>query len=643
MSTYDRVAGSADHPPHGARLGFGRRSGPSALGRFSAAGLAAIAVAGLGAGGVLHALGSPSARNGVWVAATVAVMASELWPTLRALARRSLSVDIIALVAMGAAVALGEYLPGVLVAVMMAGGRALEQWASRRAARDLSLLVDRAPRTANIIRDDRIARVDVDTVRPGDTVLVRTGEVVAVDGVLDDDAGVFDESALSGEPLPVVRIAGQELRSGIANAGEPVRMTARRQASESTYAGIVELVTQAQSRRAPFQRLADRYAAWFLPLTFVTAGLAWAASGNVIRGLAVLVVATPCPLILAAPVALVSGVSRIARSGVILKGADVIERLASARTVMIDKTGTLTHGAPEVTRVIALPGHDSDDVLAAAASLDQMSVHPAAHAIVRFAQSRRLELATPRYTHEEPGRGIRGRLGRRAIVVGQPEWVETAGVPDAVPAADAAVKPAPGTARVVVGIDGRPACVIVLSDRVRDDARALVGRFRGSGIGEVWLVTGDQAETAGAVGGSAGVDRVLADRSPDEKLTAVRDAQAAGRGPVMMVGDGINDAPALAAADVGIALGASGATVASQTADAVVMIDRIEPVADAVDISRRAMRIARQSVLAGMTMSLAAMAAAAVGLIPPTGGAILQEGIDLAVIANALRALRPAP
>ena len=557
---------------------------------------------------------------------------------LQTIRRRSLGVDVIAMLAMGTALGLGEYLAAILVAVMMAGGGALEAWAAARAGRELSLLVARIPQVAHVAGPGGIREVPVDAVAAGDRVLVRTGEVLPVDGALLDVAALLDESALTGEPLPVTHECGDELRSGIVNAGVPFHVRALRPASQSTYAGVVRLVQQAESRRAPFQRLADRYAGYLLPLTLGLAAIAWISSGDPVRALAVLVVATPCPLILAAPVALVSGVSRAARRGVIVKGAEVIERLSSVRTVLFDKTGTLTHGRPAVVAVVAVAPHTEHDVLRVAASLDQFSVHGLAEAIVHHAEAVGLELVAPTGAYETPGRGISGMVDGRRVVVGQAEW-SAAQLDEAAGPRLAQVDRQAGQAQVVVGVDGRLAGYIVMADHTRDDSAAVVARLRAAGVVHVWLVTGDREDVAAMVGRSSNVDRVYFDQSPEQKLAVVRDAGRAG-GPVMMVGDGVNDAPALAAADVGIALGAAGATVASQTADAVVMVDRLGRVADVVEIARHTMGVARQSVIAGMVMSLAAMVVAAFGALSPASGAVLQEGIDLAVILNALRALR---
>ena len=393
----------------------------------------------------------------------------------------------------------------------------------------------------------------------------------------------------------------------------------------------------AEARHAPFIRMADRYALFFLPLTLVLAGLAWAASGDPVRALAVLVVATPCPLILAAPIALLSGVSRAARRGVIVKGAAAIEGLGSARTVLIDKTGTLTEGAPRVERVIAFDGLDEREMIRLAASVEQLSPHVLAEALIHDERARGLPLSRPWEVSEQPGQGIEGRVDGRRIAVGSLAFLRARGYSGS--ASPAAHREA--TADMFVGVDGRIAGLIEMADRLRPDARDLVARLRAAGIRHVALASGDRAEVAERIGREAGVDRVYSEQSPEAKLELVRALQVdpAAR-PVVMVGDGVNDAPALALADVGVAMGAAGATVSSETADAVIVVDRIDRLAEAVDIGRRSLKIARQSVLVGIGLSMAAMVAAAFGLIPPVAGALLQEGIDVAVILNALRALR---
>ncbi len=593
-------------------------------------------------GGVLHLAGLPAAGDVVW-AASVAVMLVPLTLSVaRTLLRRDVGVDAIALVAMASALALGEYLAGAVVALMLAGGNALEEYAAGHARRELTKLLERMPRVAHVRRGGDIVEVPVEAVEPGDVVIVRAGEIVPVDGVVASEAATVDESALTGEPLPVTRFEGAEVRSGSANAADAFDVRASRRAAESAYAGIVRLVREAQAQRAPFVRMADRYAAVFLPVTLLVAGGAWAVSGDPVRFLAVMVVATPCPLILAAPIALLAGVSRAARRGVIVKGSGVIERLGRARSVLLDKTGTVTLGAPALERVVALDGATEDDVLRLAASVDRLSVHVLAEALVRAAGDRGLQLATPEDVREGRGQGVEGRVEGRRVTVGSAAWLDERGYRDAGEAAralDGSV--APGLARILVGVDGDVRGVIVMGDRLRDDASGLVEGLRENGIRYVALATGDRKAVADAVGATLGVDRTYAELTPEEKMTLVRELRSdESLVPVVMVGDGINDAPALARADVGIALGAGGATVASQTADAVVIQDRVDRVVDALAIGRRSLGIARQSVVFGMALSLVAMGFAAAGYIAPVAGALLQEGIDVAVILNALRALR---
>jgi heavy metal translocating P-type ATPase len=388
--------------------------------------------------------------------------------------------------------------------------------------------------------------------------------------------------------------------------------------------------------------MADRYAAVFLPVTLAVAGLAWGLSGDPVRALAVLVVATPCPLILAAPVAILAGVSRAARAGVIVKGGAAVEQLGEAQTVVLDKTGTLTLGLPEIERLVIFDGLDPDETLRLAASLDQLSAHSLAEALVHGAQRRGLALSFPEAVEEGPGQGAEGIVDGRRVAVGSAAWLRARGyeVPDgAVARLDA--ENGAGSGKVLVGVEGRLAAAVILADHLRPDARGLVDGLREAGISYVAMATGDRAAVAEEIGREVGVDRVYADQTPEEKLELVRSLQSDGLlRPVVMVGDGVNDAPALALADVGIAMGAAGATVASETADAVILVDRVERVADAVRIGRRSLAIARQSVLAGIGLSLVAMVFAALGYIPPVFGALLQEAIDVAVILNALRALR---
>ena len=576
------------------------------------------------------------AADSVWAATTAMLLVPLASSVLRSLLRRDVGVDAIALFSMAGALVLGEYLAGAVIALMLAGGNALEESAGRRATRELTALVERAPRVALVHRDSELVELPVGEVVVDDLVLVRAGEVVPVDGMVTSDEAIVDESALTGEPLPVTVHRGGSVRSGTAAAGVAFEVRALRPAAESAYAALVRLVERAQEERAPFVRLADRYAIFFLPATMVVAGVAWAVSGDPVRALAVFVVATPCPLILAAPIALISGVSRAARLGVVVKSAATIEGLGGARSVLLDKTGTITLGHPELDRLVATDGLAPEETLRLAASVDQLSAHPLAKALVRGAEAGELALAIPAHVEEQFGKGVRGTVEGHRVLVGSGSWLRSHDIEPVLPAGVDG-----GDAKVLVAIDERMAGVALIGDRLRADSADLVRKLREAGIRYVALVTGDKAAAAHAIGDALGVDRVYADQSPEQKLEVVRALRERPelRG-VVMVGDGINDAPALAMADVGIAMGSAGATVSSESADAVVLVDRVERVADAVQIGRRALFIARQSVLAGLGLSLAAMGFAAAGYLPPVQGALFQEAIDVAVILNALRALR---
>ncbi len=595
--------------------------------------VALLAVAtGLGLAGLDH----HRPAEWLWAATTAMLLVPLSWSVLGSLIRRDVGVDAIALFSMAGAVALGEYLAGAVIALMLAGGNALEESANRRARRELTALVVRAPRSALVRRGEELLEVPVDEVATDDVVLVRAGEVVPVDGMVVSDEAIVDESALTGEPLPTTIHRGGNVRSGTAAAGAAFELRALRPAVESAYAALVRLVETAEEGRAPFVRLADRYAIFFLPATMVVAAVAWAISGDPVRALAVFVVATPCPLILAAPIALMSGLSRAARAGVVDKGARTIEQLGGARSVLLDKTGTVTLGHPELDRVIATDGLPPEETLRLAASVDRLSSHPLAKALVAGAELRGLPLAIPEHVEERFGKGVGGVVEDRQVLVGSASWLRGHGIePLLPPGLDS------GDAKVLVAVDDRLAGVALIGDRIRADSTGLVARLRAAGVRHVALVTGDKHGPAEAIGERLGVDRVYAEQSPEEKLEIVL---AVRRRPelrnVVMVGDGINDAPALALADVGIAMGSAGATVSSETADAVVLVDRVDRVADAIRIGRRALFIARQSVLAGIALSLLAMGVAAAGHLPPVEGALVQEAIDVGVILNALRALR---
>jgi len=613
-----------------------------------------FALVGLATGIVLTAAGRSDAAAVAWAVPAIVVAIHLAWSIVRDLIAREVGVDVIAILAIGGALLLGEELAASVIAVMLATGQALERYAQGRANRELTALLGRAPHTVQRYAGDRLETVPVDDVEPGDRLAVRPGEVLAVDGLVVGTAAVLDESALTGEARLVTRGAGDTVSSGTVNAGSSFDLRAIARADESTYAGIVRLVREAQQSKAPFTRLADRYALLFVPLTIVLATLAGVLSGDPIRGLAVLVVATPCPLLLAAPIAIVAGISRAARRGVIVKGGGPLEALAGARAIVFDKTGTLTAGRPRLASVdVGLPDGDErataadsgptpdpDELLRLAATVEQLSPHVLAGSIVRAATERELELGAPVEVVEDPGAGVSGRVDGRWVSVGTLAYCAGDG-PLAGWTRDVRRRASlEGSTTSYVAVDGVLRGAIVLDDPLRPETPRAIRALRRAGFSRIVMLTGDSASVAELVGSAVGVDVVLAERSPAEKVDAIVDERDEASGPVAMVGDGLNDAPALARADVGIAMGARGATASSEAADIVIAVDRLDRLPEAVAIARRSRDIALQSVVAGMGMSIVAMVVAALGYLPVVAGALLQEAIDVAVILNALRAVR---
>ncbi|MCB4821705.1 heavy metal translocating P-type ATPase [Roseicella aerolata] len=596
--------------------------------------LALLAWAGSGlALGLLLRWLAPEAAPIVLTLATLPVLAVLLRDIVQGLLHGNAGLDLLAALSMAGALALGEELAGAVVALMFAGGSFLEEFARERARREMTALLARQPRRATRHGPSGLEEVPVEALQPSDRVLVRQGEVVPVDGRALGPA-VLDTSALTGESIPVTLTMGDPVLSGSTNAGEAFDLEAEREAAASTLAGIIRLVEQAQASRAPMARLADRWALGFLAVTLAIAAAAYLASDDPRRALAVLVVATPCPLILAVPVALIAGLSRAARAGVLVKSGAALEMLARVRVLLLDKTGTLTEGRVRLLEARPASSLDPRELLRLAASLDQASAHPVAAGLVEAARKAGLPLATPEAVREEAGAGIAGRVEGRAVALGGPGFVASHGWAGM----EAVSDHPPGSLRVCVAVDGAPAGLLVLADPLRGDAEAMLAAARAAGIRRVVLLSGDRAAVAEAVGARLGVDAVLAERSPAEKVAAVLREKPGG--PVLMLGDGVNDAPALAAADIGVAMGARGAAASAEAADAVVLVDRIDRLAEAMRIARRARGIALQSVAVGIGLSVLGMLAAAAGYLTPVQGALLQEAIDVAVILNALRALR---
>ena len=599
--------------------------------------LLTVALAGLIGGLALYFGGRPDLASTIWFAGVVPVLAALVVEILRSLSRGDVGLDIVAALSMAAALTFGETLAAAVVAVMYSGGTFLEGFAEGRARAEMRNLLSRVPRTATRYLNDVLEEVPLDNIAPGDRLLIRQGDVVPVDGQVASATAFLDTSALTGESLPVRLERGSDAMSGSTNAGEAFDLTATHEAKDSTYAGIVRLVEEAQRSKAPMARLADRWSLGFLAVTVTIAFAAWWFTGDPIRAVAVLVVATPCPLILAVPVALVAGLSRAAHFGVLVKGAKPLEAMARIRTLILDKTGTLTDGRPQIVSIDSAGDMTADDILRFAAALDQASKHPVAQAIVAAAKERGLTLPVPAEVVEKPGEGVIGLIETRQVIVGADGFVARhvgkvyGDHPDL----------AAGSLMVAVAVDGRLAGHLVMADPLRAGAVEMLARLRAQGIDRILLATGDRVEVAERITKGLGLDGIHAGLTPDGKVDLILAERASG--PVMMVGDGVNDAPALAVADVGVAMGARGAAASAEAADVVLLVDRVDRIAPGIEIARRARQIALQSVVVGIGLSVLGMIAAAFGYLTPVQGALFQEAIDVAVILNALRALRISP
>ena len=603
--------------------------------RFHGMALLAIAATGLFIGLVFWWMKQETQAEYAWVIATVPILLGLFIQIIVSLRRGDVGLDIVAALSMSTALAFGQPLAGNVVALMYSGGQILEVFAQGRAKKEMTALLGRVAHTAMRYHGKTLAEVLISSLIPGDRLLIRKGEVLPVDGHVSGTNAILDLAALTGESMPKTIGTSGEALSGSTSMGSAFDLVVSRPASESTYAGIVRLVEAAQSSKAPMARMADRYAIGFLLFTVVIAGAAWFVTHDPLRALAVLVVATPCPLILALPVAIISGMSRAAKAGVLVKDGGVLEALAQIKIVVLDKTGTLTEGLATVTAIRVANAFDEAQVLRFAASLDQASGHVVAQALITAATARGLVLATPKSVTELPGSGLTGMVDRKRIAIGSRAFVQTPAINNDFETLYAGLPLA--TQTVAITISGHAAGVIVLQDQIRPDAKAVLQDLRAAGISRIVLASGDRSEIAGAIGKELGIDLVLGDLTPSDKVAAVQHEAVSGR--VMMVGDGVNDAPALAAADVGVAMGARGTASSSEAAGVVLLVDELAPLAKAIGIARHTRVIALQSVVVGLGLSIAAMGVAAFGYLPPIQGALFQEVIDVAVILNGLRAL----
>jgi heavy metal translocating P-type ATPase len=540
-------------------------------------------------------------------------------------------VDILAAVAVLSSLALQEFWAGMVIILMLTGGRALEDYANHRAERELDALLDRAPQKARILRGRKEVEVKATEVRKGDKLIIRPGELVAADAEILEGSATFDESSLTGESLPQPKDPGAILLSGSINIDGPITARAIHSAEDSQYQQIIKLVESARNSQAPFVRLADRYAVPFTLVSFIIALTAWGVSGEPIRFLEVIVVATPCPLLLAVPIAVISGMSRAAKQGIIIKNGKSLEQLAHAKTFAFDKTGTLTQGLLKVEKVTTFGRISRTGLLGLSASLEHNSGHAQAAAIVAKAEAEHAKLVTVRDVREIAGKGITAHAKGQDVILGRLQLLEEHGVvmPKGFNAQDY------NQTAAFIAVDGGLAGVITFTDEVRKESKQTLEALRAAGVREFLMITGDNPTTAKAIAKKLGIESVMADALPGDKIHAIEQVP---HRPVAFVGDGVNDAPVLTASDVGIALGARGAAAASESADIVIMQDDLGRVVQGVRIARRTFGIAKQSVLVGIGLSVALMFVFATGKFLPIYGAVLQEVVDVVVIFNALRA-----
>ncbi|HEX9893971.1 MAG TPA: heavy metal translocating P-type ATPase [Gemmatimonadales bacterium] len=586
-------------------------------------------------GAIGRLAGFPTAAGWIWAAGVVLVGFPLVIRTVPGAVGGRFAADLVASLAIVTALLLWEPLAGLVVALMQSGGEALEAQAARRATRAVRDLEAQSPRVAHRLSDRGVEDVATGQLMPGDRVLVRPGEMVPCDGIVESGDAAVDVSRVSGEALPLHARGGISLMSGSLVVDGPLIFQTLRRAQDSLYEQVVALVRTAQASKAPFQRLADRAAVWFTPLTLATCAGAWIWSGDPDRVLAVLVVATPCPLILAAPVAFVGGINRAARQGIVVRHGEAIESLAAVDAVLFDKTGTVTVGEPCVTGVWVTPPWSEPDVLAYAAAVEEGAGHPLARSITSEARQRGLPRLEASRIRESPGRGVAGVVAGREVVVGSRSLVAETAWGDITALGGSGEISADLHAYVTV--DRLPAAVIGFRDQPRAGISAALGELRSLGITRLALLSGDHQTTTASVARTIGFTDVAGDLLPQDKVARVVALRRQGY-RVLMVGDGINDAPALSAATVGMAVARSGSGIAAEAADVVLLSPEPRRIPEAIRMARRTLRIARQSVGLGLGLSGIAMVAAAAGFIAPVPGALLQEGIDLAVILNALRA-----
>lgn len=594
---------------------------------------------GLILGAVLYFLVKSNIYSYVWMITLLIGTLPLLWKIFTDIFKGHFGVDIIAIVAIITSFILGEYLAGSVILLMLSGGEALEDYALKRARRELSNLISNAPTFAYIEKNGNLIEVKVEDIKVGDIILIKPGQTVAADGVVVKGESQLDESALTGEAIPVEKNIGSYVFSGSINRGSVLEVEVLKLASESKYEQIIKLIKQAEENRAPVVRLADKYSVWFTVITFVIAFLAWLISKDPIRMLSVLVVATPCPLILATPIAMISGISKAASRGIIVKNGGALETLAESKAFIFDKTGTLTLGHPEIFKILSFSEKKEDEIFNLAASLDQLSMHVLARSIKNRANDLNINLKIPDNFKEQFGFGVEGEINNNKLYFGKLKFIENQGINIKKEILDSHKNfQDDGKISVYLSNDKEILGAIVFADIIRPEIKNLFLDLRKTGVEHLVMLTGDKQKVAEVIAKELGVDDVHADALPEDKVYHVLDHKKQ-FGKVAMIGDGVNDAPALVTSDVGIALGGHGDSASSESGDIVIMVDNLLRVGEAYKISKKVIEIAKQGIFIGIGVSILLMIIASFGFIKPVYGALLQEALDVIVILNALRVL----
>lgn len=597
-----------------------------------------LALIGLIVGGVLQISNEEQIGKIAWFVTLIGGGIPVVWQTVREVLHKHFVADIVAMLAIIVSIILNDAFPGVIIVLMQSGGKALEDYAYRRASSSLDNLLSRAPRIAHRRIKNSIEEIQVSQINIDDVLIIKPGDLIPVDGEILSLQARIDESSLTGEPLPKSKTCGGQVFSGTINAGDVFEIKATKKSDESQYSRIVKLVKRAQHEKAPIQRLADKYAVWFTPFTLVVSAVGWLVTNNFQTILSVLVVATPCSLIFATPVAIISGINKAAKTGIIIKTGAAIEQIARTQVAVFDKTGTITFGTPSVERIVSFNGSTSDEILLKAASLEQMSSHSIASMIVQKGKEKFEKLLIPENFREIPGAGVEGRIGQEHIMIGAPSIFENSGVDffNNINHATDKIKPE-GRMVAFVAINGKLAGAILFGDEIRPDVKSMIKKLNTMGVKKTVLLTGDIKNNAKNIAEQAGITNYEAELVPEEKVVAVKKLRQEYEN-VIMVGDGINDAPALAASTVGIAMGAKGTAISAEAADVVFLVDKVSRVVDTIEIGKKTISVAKQSIFVGLGGSFIFMGIAMFGHLPPTIGAILQEVLDVSVILNALRA-----